>query len=68
MSTPRISGNWMPVDSSKNTIELAATDDTNVLAFRDTYEPNTVTRVTKSQIMHLAEAVNEGRLRNLIQG
>lgn len=65
MEHPVIKGEWMPVDNSRNTLEVAPTDRDNVLAIRDTYDPREVIFPTKQHILNLANAVQEGRLRNL---
>ena len=68
MSQPQIQGNWVAADDSRNHIELAATKEEGVFAFRDTHDPATITTVTRKQVMSLADSVkgDGGRLRRLL--
>lgn len=67
MSTFDITGNWTPADDTKNTIEVAPTDQREVLALRDSYDPQNVIFVRKNHLTNLADAVERGRMKNLIR-
>jgi hypothetical protein len=60
-----IQGDWTPADDSRNRVEIAATERDNLLALRDSYDPQEVVFITKDQLLNLADAVQKGRLRNL---
>lgn len=62
-----ITGTWTPADDTKNTVEVAPTSRDNLLAFRNTYDPQEVTFVTKTQLRNLAESLQRGPMQNLIR-
>lgn len=64
---PEITGQWMQADASRNHLELAPTEKGDIFAVRDTYTPDDVLFATREQILKLAEAVNTGRMKNLIR-
>jgi hypothetical protein len=64
---PEITGKWEPVDDSDNRLEVAETDRGNVVAIRDTYAQQEVIFATGKQLRNLAQAVEKGRMRNLIR-
>lgn len=65
--THQVTGQWTPADDSENTIELAPTDKEHVFAIRDTYDQGEVIFATDKQLRNLAQAVEKGRMKNLIR-
>jgi hypothetical protein len=65
MTHPSVKGQWMPADTSSNTLEVAETDQNGVFALRDTYDQQEVIFATDRQIRSLADAVQKGRLTTL---
>lgn len=70
MSTSRqfdITGNWTPADSTKNTLEIAQTDREDIVALRDSYDPQNVLFTTKNHVRNLAESAQKGPMKNLVR-
>lgn len=65
MSTPQIVSDWAPADQSANHLELALTDQLirnggqqqQVLAIRDTHQPEQVIYVTPGQVQMFGKSV-----------
>lgn len=63
---PAITGNWTPADESTNTLEVAPTEQQEVFAIRDSYDQREVIFATRKQLSHLVDAVQKGRMRNIL--
>jgi len=59
---PRVTGNWIPADGTKSTLEGASTEDKNILAMRSSVDPDHVLYTTPGQIHNFTRAMDAGRL------
>jgi hypothetical protein len=64
----RIRGEWMPCDDSDNRLEIAETDDPQLVALRDSYHHGRVIFATRSQVRNFARAVTgDDRIRDAVR-
>jgi len=63
---PNIQGDWVPADQSQTRMEVASTEEPDILAIRDNFNPNEVVYATRKQVRGLADSLQTGRLSNLI--
>jgi hypothetical protein len=64
----RVRGDWIPVDDSDNTIELAETDDPDLLLCRGSYNHGRMIFVTRRQLTNLIRAAaNDDQVRDLVR-
>ena len=61
-SHPRVTGNWIPADGTKSTLEGASTEDRNVFAMRSSVDPNHEIYATPGQVHNLVKAIDAGKL------
>ncbi len=61
----KVEGPWIETDGSDHRIELAQTNDPEVIMFRDTYVPDRQTPVRRSHFENMLKAADEGRLNRL---
>lgn len=64
----RVRGDWIPVDDTDNTLELAETDDPELLMARGSYNHGRMIFLTRLELRNLVRAVeHDDRLRDLIR-
>lgn len=64
----RIRGEWMPCDDSDNRLEIAETDDPQLVALRDSYHHGRVIFATRNQVRNFARAVTaDDRIRDTVR-
>ena len=64
----RVRGDWIPVDDSDNTIELAETDDPDLLMLRGSYNHGRMVFVTRKQLGNLIRgAQHDDQVRDLLR-
>ena len=65
----RVRGDWIPVDDSDNTLELAETDDPDLLMARGSYNHGRMIFLTRGQLRNLLHAASsDDQVRDLIRG
>lgn len=58
----KITSDWVPADDSENHLEFAATDRDDLVAIRDSFDPeNGPVYATTSQLRDFAREVNSGQ-------
>lgn len=62
---PNVTGAWTPADGSESRIEVAQTSVRNLLACRNSYNPDEVFFATPQQLINFATAINSGQMSNL---
>ena len=64
----RVRGDWIPVDDTDNTIELAETDDPELLMLRGSYNHGRMVFVTRRQLGNLIRgAQHDEQVRDLLR-
>jgi hypothetical protein len=63
---PEITGKWQRADNTNHAVEVAETERGDVFALRDTYDQGQVIFATDNQLRNLADSLQKGPLRNLI--
>jgi hypothetical protein len=64
----RVRGDWIRVDDTDNTIELAETDEPGLLLLRGSYNHGRMTYVTANQVRNLIRAAErDDRVRDLLR-
>jgi hypothetical protein len=64
----RVRGDWIAVDDTDNSIELAETDDPELLMFRGSYNHGRMCFVTRGQLRNLNRAAErDDRIRDLLR-
>ena len=64
----RVRGDWIPVDDSDNTLELAETDDPELLMARGSYNHGRMIFLTRGQLRNLLRAAErDDRVRDLLR-
>lgn len=56
----QITGRWIPADNTQHRLELATTDNPDIVALRATFSPETVLFAPKQEVMNFAAAVTSG--------
>lgn len=63
---PKVTGSWSPADGTKSTLELAKTEDPNLLGLRNSHTPQEVIFVTPQMTKSFIHSATEGQLRHMI--
>jgi hypothetical protein len=64
----RVRGDWIPVDDTDNTLELAETDDPDLLMCRGSYNHGRMIFLTRRQLSNLIRAAqHDEQVRDLLR-